>query len=259
MNDFEKEKIIQSDLLILLKKFDTLCRKNKIRYTLDAGTLLGAVRHKGFIPWDDDADVGLTRSQYEKLAKINFDSGDLELDIQNDRIKKIWMKNNEGKKLWLDVFVYDYISEKKLAAKLKMGIITFMIPFTKTKDTLALSDYRGNTRGIKKAVFHMIYHIGKLVPLGLRLKWFDSFCKNCFNGRKQYVFRSDDRYEGMKKIVSRSLLSSYRMIPFEDIKLMTIRDSHDLLCSSYGEDYMTPKKWTDTQSEVHSVIRKESN
>ena len=255
MNDYKKERIIQSDLIILLEKFDALCRKNRIHYTLDAGTLLGAVRHKGFIPWDDDADIGLIRSEYEKLAKSSFDKSGIELDTTNDRIKKIWLKTMDGKKLWIDVFIYDYISEKKFVDKIKMGIITLMIPFTKTKETLALSDFRGNTHGIKKLIFHMIYHIGNIFPLKARLRWFDSFCRKWFNGSKQYVFRSDDRYEGMKKIVSRSLFSSYQRVQFENIKLMTIKNTHELLCSSYGADYMKPQKWIDTQSEVHSVIR----
>ncbi len=58
---------MHSASLKILKEVDRICRKYKIRYGLDAGTLIGAVRHHGFIPWDDDADVYFTRSQYEAV------------------------------------------------------------------------------------------------------------------------------------------------------------------------------------------------
>ena len=56
--------------LTILKEIDRICRKYNIKYMLDAGTLIGAVRHKGFIPWDDDADVAFTRNQYEAFMKV---------------------------------------------------------------------------------------------------------------------------------------------------------------------------------------------
>ena len=65
----ELEELKQIELEIL-KYLDEVCRRNGIRYSLDYGTLLGAVRHKGFIPWDDDVDVLLLRPEYEKLVSI---------------------------------------------------------------------------------------------------------------------------------------------------------------------------------------------
>ena len=64
METYDMSRVHEANLTIL-KEIDRICRKYNIRYMLDAGTLIGAVRHKGFIPWDDDADVAFTRNQYE--------------------------------------------------------------------------------------------------------------------------------------------------------------------------------------------------
>ena len=58
---------LQLRLLDILADFDRVCRENDLRYYMTYGTMLGAVRHKGFIPWDDDIDLGMPRPDYERL------------------------------------------------------------------------------------------------------------------------------------------------------------------------------------------------
>lgn len=57
-------------MLSLLKDFNTLCKANGINYSLHGGTMLGAIREHGFIPWDDDLDITMTRVEYNKLASV---------------------------------------------------------------------------------------------------------------------------------------------------------------------------------------------
>ena len=62
--------------LELLIEFRDFCDKNNLKYYISGGTFLGAIRHKGFIPWDDDADIGMLREDYEKFQRVVHELGD---------------------------------------------------------------------------------------------------------------------------------------------------------------------------------------
>ena len=80
MNQKPTVKEIQEEILILLSELDRVCRKNNIKYSLHGGTLLGAVRENGFIPWDDDADITMMREEYNRLIEcFNKESKDFML------------------------------------------------------------------------------------------------------------------------------------------------------------------------------------
>ena len=120
----------------ILVELDRICKKNNIEYFLDGGTLLGAVRHQGFIPWDDDLDVGMFRKDYNKFVKIiNEELNDKYFfqNCENDiyfgymfgklRIKntkyteKICKKAKASDGIFIDVFPFDNISSNEKESK----------------------------------------------------------------------------------------------------------------------------------------------
>ena len=66
---------MQEGALNILKKLDGICREQGLRYFLFYGTLIGAIRHKGFIPWDDDLDVAMPRPDFDRLWNIAAGTG----------------------------------------------------------------------------------------------------------------------------------------------------------------------------------------
>lgn len=147
---------VQMVLLEMLKDIDVLCKKHDIPYYLTGGSCLGAVRHNGFIPWDDDADIGMMYEDYLKFIRVLKNELDPEkyyfqcfathkeynvcIPAMKIRKKGTYLKEvntllrnrcDDGDGVFIDVFLIDYISENKvedflmrMRAYVDMGIIT---------------------------------------------------------------------------------------------------------------------------------------
>lgn len=105
---------IQLANLALLKELDYVCKENNLQYWLDGGTLLGAIRHKGFIPWDDDIDVAMLRDDYEKIIDA-FKKSSRNPDIFADYVLSarshaqciIKVQHKKCPHLFVDIFPWD--------------------------------------------------------------------------------------------------------------------------------------------------------
>ncbi len=109
---------IQLATVRMLLEIDKICKKNNITYWLDFGALLGAVRHKDYIPWDDDIDISMLREDYEKFAEIFTQNvSDENLFIEKYCHNKgtcniLKVRHKKFPNIFVDIFPYDFYTEK---------------------------------------------------------------------------------------------------------------------------------------------------
>lgn len=105
-------RLLQEGCAQLMTEFDQLCRDNNLPYWLDFGSLLGAVRHHGFIPWDDDTDLGMMREDIDRLQGIVQHDSRYRLSLVYDAIafcRQIrFISSDTSNPCFVDIFIYDY-------------------------------------------------------------------------------------------------------------------------------------------------------
>lgn len=123
---------VQLANLELLKEFDFVCKQNHLRYWLDFGTLLGAVRHKGFIPWDDDLDIGMTRDEYDKIKDVfnkSTRNNDFYVDMHRDHEYcnhcYLRVRHKTSPHLFVDIFPYDFYFADRADDSVTQNILGF--------------------------------------------------------------------------------------------------------------------------------------
>lgn len=247
-------KTVHAEMLRLMKWFDAFCAKHGVRYTLDAGTLLGAVRESGFIPWDDDLDVALTRAEYEKLRDA------LRREALPEHVTfseyspghpRVWLRRPNRPGAWVDLFIFDFISGNRVAAKLRLLGCAFFLAFTKNPESMGVSRRANLHRGARGALLRVGYLLGRPFSPKRKARIQEAFCKRAFHGRRERIHRCNDTFKDMMRVLPATCMTRYERIPFEDAALMVTSDYRTLLTSSFGADYMTPRREASHDNAAH--------
>lgn len=247
MNDYIDE--IHKVQLDLLEKFDAVCKELHLKYTLSSGSLLGAVRHEGFIPWDDDIDVAMVREDYEILVgKANsvlphgyfFQHYLTEKNCPNVFAKlcnsnTTWIPH-EYKKLrinhgiGMDIFPVDRVENPKNIKKIKRKTFIFLC----LKNCCDFS-YIGTIRNpYKKFVSFFVFLAAKIIGRKRIIAKADAF--NMGTGKGEWTTADVQK---RNKLIPYSVFETYEDIVFEGKPFSCIKDRETYLEIVYGKDYMS--------------------
>lgn len=239
---------VQRTLLGFLKEVDRICRKHNIKYFLGGGTLLGAVRHKGFIPWDDDADVMMLRDDYERFLSVlpdelpsyitdqNTDPAShfafTKLRLDDTILSTEFSARFEGlhNGVFLDVLAQDKTSDNKAASRLHMKL-------TAQLRWLVLNKWRKTPMDANNRFVSFVGDVIKAVlPLKLLERMQNRMMKRYQKKDTKYL------YDSMGRNVERGAypiewLDEAVYVDFEDTKLPIPKEWDKYLSYLYG-DYM---------------------
>lgn len=249
----------QAALLTLLHEFDRVCRQLQISYTLFSGTMLGAVRHQGFIPWDDDLDVLMLRDDYERfLAQAHTVLNQEKFFLQKE-FSEHWpmffsklrlnnttcletyypkdLETHQG--VYIDIFPCDRARSSGLGRK---------IQFLASKIVIAKSLWqRGYVTSSKKKKHFMA--VCRVLPRKLFLKIArggtdkSGYVHTFFGGASSYS----------KNVYPREYFATVETMPFENGEFSVSTHSHELLKILYG-DYMQLPPPEERRIKQHAVL-----
>ena len=231
-----------------LTELDRVCRENNIDYSIDGGTLLGASRHKGFIPWDDDIDIIMLRKDYEKLFAMNETTLDKKRFFLQEhrtdphyrvgypRIRCVGtvyqraghehMKHQGG--VFIDIFVLDNVPNNKLLRVLHR--------FTCFCNRKVLWSETGK-RLAPSILWRMWYTVLSLIPARIAFLCNDTVAKICNKKQSELVRHNTHPYPGKlcNYGIPRNLMERFTELPFEGKPFKAVADYDRYLTMLYGD------------------------
>lgn len=229
---------MQQYLLPIMDDIDRVCRKHNIKYTISDGSLLGAIRHKGFIPWDDDIDLSLDRANLNKLLAV-FDS---EVGEQYTIVYDIWVprisrKDNPHKNEFppegcVDLWIIDRVPKNKFKQKVQVLLLAILQGMMKPKastESFSFSD---------RAKLFVTHVLGKQFSIKRKQNWYEAVSQWGNNEESGQLARFNGAFLDIKLWrYASSVIKDYHDVEFEGRKYMALEGWDEVLTTEYG-DYM---------------------
>ena len=250
MDDANIRRKLQLTELMILKDVANICDENNLKYYLIGGTLLGAVRHHGFIPWDDDIDIAILREDYNKLFSImrekysnKYFTQTFETEPNYTRyimkIRLVGTKHveegvadvgiNHG--IYLDVFPIDYLKGDNIASKIRGGIFRSLLAYKNIK-------HRSNHyKGVKRVVSFAGKLFTFIIPEKLINKLFIRVCEADNDKKCNYVTNFASRFKWKKQMYPVEYFGDGVYLDFENCQFRVPNEYIKILERLFG-DYM---------------------
>lgn len=230
-------------LFDIMKDVDSFCRDNNIRYSISDGTMLGAIRHGGFIPWDDDIDICMLREDFDRFA-ANYKSDKYHLLYKTDNGTEFFnagfMKVNDPTTYWEG-------PEKKLIYE--HGVAIDIFPFDGVpEDEKERKDWMHLIRSVDNRLYHKHKKdlLSKFKSRGLSIDgWWNKLNELVHDSRydDSPLVGQTVCVKGDHVVMRKDMFDNIVDIPFNGYNFRGFGDYHGYLSFLFGSDYMTPKKW----------------
>ena len=255
---------LQLAMLETLKVFDAFCRKHDIKYSLYAGSLLGAVRHRGFIPWDDDLDVCMSRAEYERFISLWEQEQPEGYILQNkENTRAYWQSFSKIRKDHTT-----FLQEEREAGQYHTGVFLDVFPLDRIPNgKLNRAIYKWHcmkyqllTREFVPPKAGLVTRLGSAViltctPKSCREKLRQKTLKKItrYNGQENLEIAAIETMASLRKPFAADMLDSYVDLPFEDGAYMCFAGWHNHLQRKFG-DYMQLPPEEDRAWRHHPII-----
>ena len=262
-----------------MRVFSDICKKNGLRFFLIGGTMLGAIRHHGFIPWDDDMDVGMPRSDYEKfleIARKELPKGFGLLNYKKQKgylryfsrviNKQVVVTNASNTKTideyaWLDIFPFDGMPQNIIIQKKHLLSLTVSRFFYHAScfDELVNLNRPGRAWYLQAIIrFLSIAHIGRKINTRKQMKKIERKLKKYDYDKSEYVINLFGAYVS-KEVLSKKVIGKMPHYSFEDLFLPGPEKYDQYLTHFYGDYMMPPKDIEKDKHNINSISFKNDN